>query len=482
MHDHMSTYALCLELSLDTTMSPAASESCFEVLPRYAEPSACVHFNPYPGVEQFSSCFGYRDFLRAVAGQRTHGARRLLSLLLHLPDFEFTLNQHNVSCSTSEPEHANVYLGYLKRECEMQGQLLAGMNQIEQLSLCGAGVSRLSDKQMCSLMKCLRQSFKFRPDAAGSHKVDINLWNCTESRLEILRRAGFDHVRLPLVVNDSVDSFRRGARDLERHLFSVINQLQVAAFRSIQVDLIIGNVHRNSLMLARTLRGILEMSIDRIALRFSEFPIRKLDSVHSAAIDTLTDSRDLASLNSQCARLLVEADYVNLGMDYFALPADAHAVAQTQGRLYSNLDGFSAQADYDVISCGIATISAIGTIYTKNFDTLESYYCRIDSNELPIESGIALCMDQALRRAIMQMLMCNLVLSIKSIEQAYPITFAKYFALELLVFEALALEGLVMIDADWLCISAKGKLRVQSICQVFDQTPMDRNVAQLTTP
>jgi oxygen-independent coproporphyrinogen-3 oxidase len=107
--------------------------------------------------------------------------------------------------------------------------------------------------------------------------------------------------------------------------------------------------------------------------------------------------------------------------------------------------------------------------YSQNVKTLESYYAHIDNNELPIARGIKLTMDDAIRRLIIQMLMCNFELSIKSIEQAYPLTFANYFGPELEKLRVLAKDGLLTMDDDWLCVTMKGRLLIRNICLVFDR-------------
>jgi oxygen-independent coproporphyrinogen-3 oxidase len=65
--------------------------------------------------------------------------------------------------------------------------------------------------------------------------------------------------------------------------------------------------------------------------------------------------------------------------------------------------------------------------------------------------------------------MCNFELSIPALEQAYPIAFASYFKPELEKLRALALDGLLTLDADWLSVTGKGRLLIRNICMVFDR-------------
>jgi oxygen-independent coproporphyrinogen-3 oxidase len=107
--------------------------------------------------------------------------------------------------------------------------------------------------------------------------------------------------------------------------------------------------------------------------------------------------------------------------------------------------------------------------YSQNVKTLDAYYDRLDQGELPIDRGYKLAMDDVLRRFIIQMLMCNFELSLRSLEQAYPISFQVYFGEEMAQLHEMAELGLLTIDNDWITVSLKGRLLIRNICMVFDR-------------
>jgi len=169
-------------------------------------------------------------------------------------------------------------------------------------------------------------------------------------------------------------------------------------------------------------------------------------------------------------------------MDHFAKPGDDLAIAQRQGRLHRNFQGYSTHAEADMIACGVSAISAIGSTYSQNDKTLEGYYERIEQGELPVVRGFRLNTDDLLRRIVIQLLMCNFELSIRSLEICYPINFASYFAPELEQLRALEAEGLLAIDDEWLTVTPKGRLLVRNICMVFDRylgQPQDGGTGRL---
>jgi len=156
-------------------------------------------------------------------------------------------------------------------------------------------------------------------------------------------------------------------------------------------------------------------------------------------------------------------------MDHFAKPDDELAIAQRLGTLHRNFQGYSTHAEAEMVSCGVSAISAVGGTYSQNAKSLEHYYEHIERGQLPITRGIKLTMDDMLRRAVIQRLMCDFELSVKAIELNYPITFSSYFSKEMDKLRDLETDGLVTMSDDWITVTPKGRLLVRNICMVFDK-------------
>jgi oxygen-independent coproporphyrinogen-3 oxidase len=172
-----------------------------------------------------------------------------------------------------------------------------------------------------------------------------------------------------------------------------------------------------------------------------------------------------------------EAGYVYVGMDHFALPTDALAVAKRQGRLHRNFQGYSTQPDCDLIALGVSAIGRIGATYSQNAKTLEEYYDALDQGRLPIVRGLALTRDDLLRRSVIMSIMCQGALQYESIELGHLIDFKRYFAKELETLAGLAEHGLVTIDHNGVQVTAAGWYLVRAIAMVFDkhlQVDIDR--------
>jgi oxygen-independent coproporphyrinogen-3 oxidase len=169
--------------------------------------------------------------------------------------------------------------------------------------------------------------------------------------------------------------------------------------------------------------------------------------------------------------------YVYIGMDHFALPNDALAVAKRQGRLHRNFQGYSTQPDCDLVALGVSAIGRVGATYSQNAKTLEEYYDALDQGRLPIIKGITLSRDDLIRRSVIMAIMCQGKIDFESFRLGQLVDFESLFANELQRLSPLAEAGLVEIDRAGLTVTETGWYLVRAIAMSFDaylQTDLDR--------
>ncbi|TQK03174.1 oxygen-independent coproporphyrinogen III oxidase [Herbaspirillum sp. SJZ107] len=427
-------------------------------------------YTSYPTADRFGDSFGYRDFLHAVADRRTRAGVRPLSLYLHIPFCDTVC--YYCACNkivTKKRDKAATYLAYLKREVEMQGRLFAGMNEVEQLHFGGGTPTYLSDAQMGELMDHLRRCFRFAGDAAGEYSIEVDPRTVSPERVHSLRRQGFN--RISLGVQDFDGAVQQAVNRIqpEEETRAIIAAARAAGFRSVSIDLIYGLPKQTPATMDATLDKVIAADPDRIAVyHYAHMP--QLFKPQRRILDAdMPDSDTKLQMLQLCIERLGRAGYVYIGMDHFAKPGDDLALAQRQGRLHRNFQGYSTHADADLVSCGVSAISAVGATYSQNAKTLDGYYDALDRNELPVARGVRLSMDDVLRRTVIQKLMCQFELSILALEQAFPIVFRRYFERELDALAALERDGLVSVGEDWISVGMKGRLLIRNICMVFDR-------------
>ncbi|WP_136417176.1 oxygen-independent coproporphyrinogen III oxidase [Herbaspirillum sp. ST 5-3] len=427
-------------------------------------------YTSYPTADRFTEEFRVGDYLQAVNSVRAMGARHPLSIYVHIPFCDKLC--YYCACNkiiTKNRSKADEYLTYLKREIDIQGKLFAAMNHVEQLHFGGGTPTYISDEQMADLLAHIRKWFRFATDDAGEYSIEIDPRTVSPERVHSLRAQGFN--RISLGVQDFDPDVQKAVNRIqpEEQTISVMQAARDAGFRSISVDLIYGLPKQNLITMGQTLSKVIAANPDRISLyNYAHMP-HLFKSQRRIAESDLPHPETKLDMLALSIRRLTDAGYVYIGMDHFAKPNDDLAIAQRQGRLHRNFQGYSTHAEAEMVSCGVSAISAVGSTYSQNEKTLEAYYERLEQGELPIARGIKLTVDDLLRRIIIQMLMCNFELSIRSLELAYPITFTAYFAAEIEKLRALEADGLLSIDAEWLTVTPKGRLLIRNICMVFDR-------------
>ncbi len=156
-------------------------------------------------------------------------------------------------------------------------------------------------------------------------------------------------------------------------------------------------------------------------------------------------------------------------MDHFAKPEDELAVAQRNGSLQRNFQGYSTHAECDMVAMGITAISNIGATYSQNEKSPDDYYSKIDQGQLPVFQGAVIDRDDQIRKSVIMSLICQFELTFSDIESKYGIDFQQYFQDELQRLSALAEDELLNLDSKQIVVSSRGRLLIRNICMVFDR-------------
>jgi oxygen-independent coproporphyrinogen III oxidase len=424
-------------------------------------------YTSYPTADRFSGAYGAQAYQSWVARRNTGSVRRALSLYVHLP-FCSTLCFY-CACNkiaTRDQNKGRQYLDYLHREIEMQAALFGAERRVTQMHW-GGGTPTFHDmRQLAQLFKWLRANFDLAP--GGEYSIEVDPRTVDAQGIAALRGMGFN--RVSLGVQDFDDDVQRAVNRVqsEAQTRAVIDAARREGFHSVNVDLIYGLPKQQVMSFNRTLARVIAAAPDRIAIynyahlpqRFK--PQRRIREADLPAPDTKLKLLGLA------AERLGAAGYVYIGMDHFARAGDALTVAQREGRLQRNFQGYSTHAECDLVGLGVSSIGQIGPNYSQNHRELDAYYRSIDGGQLPIARGIELSADDLARRAIIQRLMCDFALSTKNIEISYLIDFKEYFKDELAALDDLARSGLVQLEEDWITVTPRGRMLVRNLCMVFD--------------
>ena len=180
-------------------------------------------------------------------------------------------------------------------------------------------------------------------------------------------------------------------------------------------------------------------------------------------------AKDKLDILANTIEQLNEAGFVFIGMDHFSKPDDELAIAQKEGRLHRNFQGYSTQAECDLLAFGISSIGKVADTYPQNVKTLEDYYHALDHNQLPTLRGMRLNQDDLLRRELIGELMCQFELDTELFAKNHQIDFDAYFSRELPELKELEEAGLLEWQSKKIYVPTKGRLLVRRVAMVFDR-------------
>ena len=450
-----------------------------ELLRRFDVPGP--RYTSYPTADRFVEAFRDREYVLALTQRRLGGATALpLSIYVHIPFCESLC--YYCACNkiiTKHHERAELYLDYLGKEVDLHVAQLGTGQPVSQLHLGGGTPTFLSDDGLRRLMAMLQRSFALTP--GGEYSIEIDPRTVDAGRLALLAELGFN--RLSFGVQDFDPKVQKAVHRIQpaEQVFALVETARTLGFESVNVDLIYGLPRQTPESFDQTLALVEQLRPDRIALyAYAHLPDRFKPQRRIHA-EELPGAEAKLSMLSRSLDALMAAGYVYVGMDHFALPTDALAVAKRQGRLHRNFQGYSTQPDCDLIGLGVSGIGRIGATYSQNAKTLEEYYDFLDRGRLPVVRGLALSRDDLIRRAVIMALMCQGELLFEPVEQAWLIDFRKYFAAELEQLEGLAAHGLVVLGPEGIQVTAMGWFFVRGIAMVFDRyLQADRNRARFS--
>jgi oxygen-independent coproporphyrinogen-3 oxidase len=368
---------------------------------------------------------------------------------------------------TKHHERAAEYLDALETELGLVVGTLGAGKPVTQLHFGGGSPTFLDDAELARVMGSLRAAFAIAPAAELSIEVDPR--TVTPERLAHLRGLGFN--RVSFGVQDFDPDVQRAVH--REQSFESVRALVASAralgLESINADLIYGLPLQTRASFARTVEQIGTLRPDRIALyAYAHLPQRFKPQRRINAVDLPDGARRVAMLGNAVAGFLARG-YSYIGMDHFALPDDALAVAKREGRLQRNFQGYSTEPDCDLVALGVSAIGRIGATYHQNAKTLPEYYAALAEGRLPVVRGLALDADDLLRRDVIMALMCQGRLDFAAVERAHGVRVAETFAAELAELDAMVASGLVTRSAAAIEVTASGWYVVRAVAMLFDR-------------
>jgi len=437
----------------------------FDVLKRFNIQGP--RYTSYPTAPLFSSEFTAEDLREEIVATNEHSDRPL-SLYFHFP-FCAKLC-YFCGCTmrvTHDRKLISQYNDYIKRELDIIAPLVSREREVVQMHWGGGTPSYLLPDEIREIGGYIKDRFTFDLDVEAS--VEIDPRNMVRDHIEAFAEAGFNRI-----------SF--GVQDFNLQVQQAINRVQSEAitrqvviwarefgFQSVNLDLIYGLPYQTLETFAETVDKVIDISPERVAIfNYAHVPwLKKHQAVMNQ--DAMPSPDQRLAILEMTSEKLADAGYEYIGMDHFAKPTDELAVAQKEGTLYRNFQGYSTKAGADLYAFGMSAISQFENIYAQNHKDFKAYYAAVDAGKPATNVGYRMTADDHIRKEVIMQLMCDLELDKRAIEQKFGIDFDEYFRSDIPKLDQFIREGLLVNRPDKISVIGSGILIIRNIAMCFDE-------------
>jgi oxygen-independent coproporphyrinogen III oxidase len=428
-----------------------------ELLERYDVP--VPRYTSYPPVPHWQDVPPLDRWTRALA-DALDSDDASLSLYVHVPFCE-TLCTF-CGCNTvitRNHDRGDAYVDVVLAEIDTYLRHLPALadRPLAQLHLGGGTPTFLRPE---ALARLLREVGRRVPGRAAGFEgaIEVDPRVTSDAHLEVLRAAGIGRISL-------------GVQDVDPDVLRIVNRPQPVAvterlvgaarrlgFESLNIDLIYGLPKQTPEGMARLADAVLRLSPDRLAVySFARVPWIK-PAQRKFSDDDVPAGAAKRALYEVLRTRLLDAGYVEIGLDHFALPHDALARAARDGTLHRNFMGYTDRRTSALLGVGVSAISETPACHHQNEKVIAVYERRVAAGEIPTLRGHLLSDDDRRRGARIRQLMATGRTAIDAEEAAD----ARVWLAPLIE------DGLVVVGADALSLTATGVPFMRNVAAFFD--------------
>lgn len=420
-------------------------------------------YTSYPTVPHWSVAPTHEEWLNSVRIRfQESNEKDGISIYIHLPFCESLCTY--CGCNTRITKNHAVeepYVQYLLKEWSMYLSVFDQKPKIREIHLGGGTPTFFSAENLKKLIEGILVHAERHVDYEFS--FEAHPANTSEEHLNTLYELGF--TRLSLGVQDFNPKVQKAinrhqtVEDVER----VMKQAKEIGYTSINLDIVYGLPFQTLDSINETIGAMIRLKPERIAYySYAHVPWIKPGQRGFTEMDLPTDSykRSLYELGKE---MLLDAGYLEVGMDHFSLPEDELFVAMNQGKMHRNFMGYTAHKSELLLGLGVSSISDSWDMFAQNEKTLPKYYEALDQNQLPIFKGHILSNEDLLVRKIILDLMCTFKTTLSELKK-----FDLHYAIFKSKIRPLILDGLAEIQGDTLLVAEKGKPFVRNVCMTLD--------------
>ncbi len=310
------------------------------------------------------------------------------------------------------------YVDDLIKEVETVGSKVPAGLRMSRLHLGGGTPTLLSAAMMDRMLRSIFEVFS--PSGMFEFSVEIDPTEASPEVLDVLSQWGMKRASIGVQdFNPRVQEAIGRVQSFE-DTSDVVNKLRANGVASLNVDLLYGLPHQEVETLVDTLDRVVSLRPDRIALYgYAHVP-------HFSKRQVMIPSEDLPSaerrfVNSEIAKQrLLAIGYKALGIDHFALADDSLAIANRQGKMRRNFQGYTDDPCQTLLGIGASAISKFKQGYLQNSVATATYRSRVRETGLAAQKGHVMDGDDLFIKDLIDSIMCAGCIETAKILQQHP--------------------------------------------------------------
>jgi oxygen-independent coproporphyrinogen-3 oxidase len=204
--------------------------------------------------------------------------------------------------------------------------------------------------------------------------------------------------------------------------------------------------------------------------RFSVFGYAHVPSFkkHQRKInEPLPDTIERHAQSKAVAEALVDAGYVRIGFDHFALPDDSLALARENRQLRRNFQGYTDDSADTLIGIGASAIGHMPQGFVQNAVPIRDYLARITDDQLPIVKGYEFLAEDRFRADLIERIMCDFTVDISEVSTLHGRN-PESAIVNRSRLEGLIADGALTMSAGRISIKSGAEFLVRSVASAFD--------------
>jgi oxygen-independent coproporphyrinogen-3 oxidase len=386
-----------------------------------------------------------------------------ISLYIHLPFCESLCTF--CGCNKRITKNHDVEIPYLKsllKELQLYKELFQERPIIKEMHLGGGTPTFFSANNLQMLLEGIFRIAIKAENATFSFEGHPN--NTTKEHLQVLADLGF--TRVSFGVQDYNETVQKAIHRIQPfdNVKKVTEISREVGFTSVGHDIIFGLPFQTKEHIKHTIECTKTLMPDRIAFySYAHVPWLKGNGQRGFKTEDLPSASEKREQYEIGREMLLEAGYIEIGMDHFALTSDTLYKSLENGTIHRNFMGYSDSKTQVMIGLGVSSISDSWYSFAQNVKGVDEYQSLIEANLFPVYRGHILNTEDLIIRRHILNLMCKLETSWEDS--------ALYFSElpdVLNNLKEMERDALIILESKSLKIPEKGRPFVRNICMAFD--------------